>query len=136
MDEFSQSIQVPSSTHPGTTYPIRANPSLRHERYESCTYIYIYYSLWKELLPETMCKAYVWGLCVGFLSMCGDYVWDRRCDIIYFQSSSKIPIDFLRILTKLDYIIDTMLSYIPILSGRFATNPMCLSSFQGFHSMQ
>ena len=83
-----------------------------------------------------MCKAYVWGLCVGFLSMCGDYVWDRRCDIIYFQSSSKIPIDFLRVLTKLDYIIDTMLSYIPILSGRFATNPMCLSSFQGFHSMQ
>ena len=28
-EEFSQSIQVPSSTHPGTTYPVRANPSLR-----------------------------------------------------------------------------------------------------------
>ena len=28
-EELSQSIQVPSSTHPGTTYPVRANPSLR-----------------------------------------------------------------------------------------------------------
>ena len=25
-EEFSQSIQVPSSTHPGTTYPVRAIP--------------------------------------------------------------------------------------------------------------
>ena len=32
--KFSQSIQAPSSTHPGTAYP-RANPSLRH------IYIYI-----------------------------------------------------------------------------------------------
>ena len=25
-EEFSQSMQVPSSTHPGTTYPVRAIP--------------------------------------------------------------------------------------------------------------
>ena len=25
-EEFSQSIQAPSSTHPGTTYPVRAIP--------------------------------------------------------------------------------------------------------------
>ena len=25
-EEFSQGIQVPSSTHPGTTYPVRAIP--------------------------------------------------------------------------------------------------------------
>ena len=25
-EEFPQSIQVPSSTHPGTTYPVRAIP--------------------------------------------------------------------------------------------------------------
>ena len=31
-----QSIQAPSSTHPGTTDPVRANPSLRY------IYIYIY----------------------------------------------------------------------------------------------
>ena len=29
-EEFSQSIQAPSSTHPGISYPVRANPSLRH----------------------------------------------------------------------------------------------------------
>ena len=34
-EEFSQSIQVPSSTHPGTTYPVRAIP-------HSDIYIYIY----------------------------------------------------------------------------------------------
>ena len=34
-EEFSQSIQVPSSTHPGTTYPVRAIP-------HSVIYIYIY----------------------------------------------------------------------------------------------
>ena len=28
-EEFSQSIQAPSSTHPGISYPVRANPSLR-----------------------------------------------------------------------------------------------------------
>merc|ERR1711966_339286 len=33
-EEFSQSIQAPSSTHPGISYPVRANPSVR--------YIYIY----------------------------------------------------------------------------------------------
>ena len=95
--------------HPGISYPVRANPSLR----------YILYSLSKELLPETMCKAYVWGLCVAFLAMCGGYVWDRRCDIIYTQSSAQIPIDFLRIPTRLDYIFDAMLLFIPILPGRF-----------------
>ena len=28
-EEFIQSIQAPPSTHPGTSYPVRANPSLR-----------------------------------------------------------------------------------------------------------
>ena len=28
-EEFLQSIQAPSSTHPGISYPVRANPSLR-----------------------------------------------------------------------------------------------------------
>ena len=28
-EEFFQSIQAPSSTHPGISYPVRANPSLR-----------------------------------------------------------------------------------------------------------
>ena len=37
-EEFPQSIQATSSTHPGTTNPVRANPSLR--------YIYIYISLY------------------------------------------------------------------------------------------
>ena len=27
-EEFSQSIQAPSSTHPGISYPVRASPSL------------------------------------------------------------------------------------------------------------
>ena len=35
-EEFPQSIQAPSSTHPGISYPVRANPSLRY------IYIYIY----------------------------------------------------------------------------------------------
>ena len=29
-EEFSQSIQAPSSMHPGISYPVRANPSLRY----------------------------------------------------------------------------------------------------------
>ena len=29
-EEFSQSIQAPSSTHPGISYPVEANPSLRY----------------------------------------------------------------------------------------------------------
>ena len=33
-EEFSQSIQAPSSTHPGTTYPVRAHPSLRYRRFK------------------------------------------------------------------------------------------------------
>ena len=28
-EEFSQSIQAPSSTHPGISYPVKVNPSLR-----------------------------------------------------------------------------------------------------------
>ena len=31
-EEFSQSIQAPSSTPPGISYPVRANPSLRSEQ--------------------------------------------------------------------------------------------------------
>ena len=47
MEEFSQSIQAPSSTHPGISYPVKANPSLRYIRnmngtYEEYMYIYIY----------------------------------------------------------------------------------------------
>ena len=38
-EEFSQSIQAPSSTHPGTTYPVRAIP-------HSDIYIYIYIYIW------------------------------------------------------------------------------------------
>ena len=30
MEEFPQSIQAPSSMHPGTTYPVRANLTLRY----------------------------------------------------------------------------------------------------------
>ena len=29
-EEFLQSIQAPSSTHPGISYPVRANPSLQY----------------------------------------------------------------------------------------------------------
>ena len=32
-EEFSQSIQVPSSTHPGTTYPVRAIPHSDKSRF-------------------------------------------------------------------------------------------------------
>ena len=35
-EEFSQSIQVPSSTHPGTTYPVRAIPHSDKIRYRIC----------------------------------------------------------------------------------------------------
>ena len=38
-EEFSQSIQVPSSTHPGTTYPVRTIP------HSDKTHIYIYTSV-------------------------------------------------------------------------------------------
>ena len=31
-EEFSQSIQAPSCMHPGISYPVRANPSLRFDR--------------------------------------------------------------------------------------------------------
>ena len=41
-EEFSQSIQVPFYTHPGTTHPVRANPSLRPPRciLECCLILY------------------------------------------------------------------------------------------------
>ena len=35
-EEFSQTIQAPSSTHPGTSYPVRANPSLRSPKHVNC----------------------------------------------------------------------------------------------------
>ena len=38
-EEFPQSIQVPSSTHPGTTYPVRTSP---HSDIYIYIYIYIY----------------------------------------------------------------------------------------------
>ena len=42
-EKKSQSIQAPSSTHPGISYPVRANPSLRLYIIYMC--IYIIYAL-------------------------------------------------------------------------------------------
>ena len=41
-EEFSQSIQAPSSMHPGISYPVRANPSLRYIYTGEYIYIYMY----------------------------------------------------------------------------------------------
>ena len=35
-EELVQSIQAPSSTHPGTTYPVRVNPSIGPQPASSC----------------------------------------------------------------------------------------------------
>ena len=42
-EEFSQSIRAPSSMHPGTAFPLRANPSLRCTIYYSACYRMLYH---------------------------------------------------------------------------------------------
>ncbi len=55
-EEFSQSIRVPSSTHPGTTYPVRTVP--HSDIYTYITYMYISIYMY-------ICNIYLYWISIG-----------------------------------------------------------------------
>ena len=102
-EEFPQSIQVPSSTHPGTTYPVRAIPhsdkknisevgggSLAHPTGKSfrfvraCVRAVLVKSFRSEKVALTPCIFYLlWFWVLGEFSVISSW---------YLQRSSELPV--------------------------------------------
>ena len=67
-DTFPQSIQAPYSTHPGTTYPVRENLSLRN----IYIYIYIYiYIHWEYIRHRALGHQWTVANAVGVCQVTG-----------------------------------------------------------------